>query len=67
MFRRLWASERHHLPAQDVALHGGWRSIQVMRDSYQQATDDAVLSAIENTGNTTAEPNSSPGQSEAQA
>lgn len=67
MFRRLWASERRHLPAQDVALAGGWRSIQVMRDSYQQATADAVLSAIENTETEAKKPNPSPGRNEAKA
>jgi hypothetical protein len=48
MLRRLWSSERRHLPAQDVAAAGGWRSIQVMRDAYQQADGATVLSVVEN-------------------
>lgn len=48
MLRRLWASERRHLAAQDVAAAGGWRSIQVMRDAYQQADGVTVLSVVEN-------------------
>jgi integrase len=48
MLRRLWASERRHLAAQDVAAAGGWRSINVMRDAYQQADGKTVLSVVEN-------------------
>jgi hypothetical protein len=48
MLRRLWSSERRHLPATDVAAAGGWRSIQVMRDSYQHADGETVLSVVEN-------------------
>jgi hypothetical protein len=44
-WRRLWASERRHLPAQDVAAAGGWRSLQVMRSAYQQA-DAAMVYAV---------------------
>jgi len=44
-FRRLWASERRHLPAQDVAAAGGWRSLQVMREAYQHA-DAATMYAV---------------------
>jgi len=46
-FRRLWASERRHLPAQDVAAAGGWRSLEVMRNAYQHADAQGVLSAVE--------------------
>ena len=35
--RRLWASERRHLPAQDVMAAGGWRSVTVMQRAYQHA------------------------------
>ena len=47
-FRRLWASERRHLPAQDVAAAGGWRSIEVMRSAYQQADAATIQSVVEN-------------------
>lgn len=36
-YRRLWASERRHLPAADVMAAGGWRSRAVMEASYQHA------------------------------
>lgn len=47
-FRRMWASERRHLPAQDVAAAGGWRSLNVMRSAYQHAEADVVLRVVEN-------------------
>jgi integrase len=46
-FRRLFASERRHLPAQDVAAAGGWRSLKVMQSAYQHADAAGVLSVIE--------------------
>lgn len=46
-FRRAWASERRHLPAQDVAVAAGWRSLQVMRSAYMQADAQTVLSVVE--------------------
>jgi hypothetical protein len=47
-YRRLWASERKHLSDVDVARAGGWRTITVMRQSYQLADAATVLSVIEN-------------------
>ncbi|HEX8726057.1 MAG TPA: tyrosine-type recombinase/integrase [Gemmatimonadaceae bacterium] len=47
-FRRLWSSERRHLPAQDVAAAGGWRSLSTMRSAYQQADAKTVYEVIEN-------------------
>lgn len=44
--RRKWATERKHLPDVDVAKAGGWRSVQVMKRSYQQADDIGVLDAV---------------------
>lgn len=46
-FRRLWASERRHLPAQDVAAAGGWRSLEVMRSAYQQADAQTVFNVVD--------------------
>ena len=46
-FRRLWASERRHLPAQDVAAAGGWRSLEVMRHAYQHADAAGMMSAVD--------------------
>jgi integrase len=51
-FRRLWASERRHRPAQDVARVGGWRSIQVMRDAYQQSDAATEHDVVENSPKT---------------
>ena len=46
-YRRLWATERKHLPDQDVAFAGGWRDAQVLRESYQQADPATVLGVVE--------------------
>jgi integrase len=46
-FRRLFASERRHLPAQDVAAAGGWRSLQVMQSAYQHADAAGIFSAVD--------------------
>jgi len=46
-FRRLWASERRHLPAQDVAAAGGWRSLEVLRHAYQHADAAGMMSVVE--------------------
>ena len=46
-YRRLWATERKHLPDQDVAVAGGWRDAQVLRQSYQQADPVTVLGVVE--------------------
>jgi hypothetical protein len=48
MLRRLWSSERRHLPDVDVAAAGCWRSTRVMRESYQHADGETVLSVVEN-------------------
>lgn len=53
-FRRAWASERRHLPAQDVAAAAGWRSLEVMRSAYMHADAATVLRVVESapTGHT---------------
>lgn len=40
--RRRWTCRRKHLPAKDVALAGGWRHVQMMQRSYQQADPETV-------------------------
>jgi integrase len=45
--RRLWASERRHLPPQDVAAAGGWRSLSTMRSAYQQADAATIFRVID--------------------
>jgi integrase len=46
-FRRQWASERRHLSAADTMAAGGWRSFRVMRESYQHADADGMLSVVD--------------------
>jgi integrase len=47
-YRRLWASERKHLPDADVAAAGGWKDTGALRQSYLQADGATVLRVVEN-------------------
>ncbi len=47
-YRRLWASERKHLPDVDVAVAGGWKDTRALKLSYQQADPATVLRVVEN-------------------
>ena len=49
-YRRLWASERKHLPDVDVAAAGGWQDTGSMRASYQQADAATQLRVVEAVG-----------------
>ena len=46
-YRRLWATERRHLPAQDVAAAGGWSGVLALTTIYQHATPDKILEVVE--------------------
>jgi hypothetical protein len=46
-FRRQFASERRHLADTDVMAAAGWRSVAVMRKSYQHTDAEGLLSAVE--------------------
>ena len=46
-YRRLWATERKHLPDQDVAAAGGWRDTRALKLSYQQADPATMKSVVE--------------------
>jgi hypothetical protein len=46
MFRRVWATERKHLPLKDVAAAGGWRDISTLLP-YQQVDQDTMRSVVE--------------------
>jgi hypothetical protein len=46
-FRRQFASERRHLPDTDVMAAAGWRSLAVMRRSYQHSDGEGVFNAVE--------------------
>ena len=45
-YRRMWATERKHLPAQDVAAAGGWSSIDTMQQCYQHADAETMLEVV---------------------
>jgi hypothetical protein len=45
-YRRLWATERKHLPDVDVAEAGGWTGTKAMKLAYQHATPQGVLAAV---------------------
>lgn len=45
-YRRLWATERKHLPAADAAEAGGWRSVETMTRIYVHSDPDTVLRAV---------------------
>jgi integrase len=47
-YRRLFASERKHLPDVDLMRAGGWRDLATMKRSYQQADPATTLRVIEN-------------------
>lgn len=46
-YRRLFASERKHLPDVDVAAAGGWKDTRALKLSYQQADPASVLRVVE--------------------
>jgi len=46
-YRRLWASERKHLPDVDVAAAGGWKDTRALKLSYQHADPATVLRVVE--------------------
>lgn len=47
-YRRGWATARKHLPIADVAAVGGWKTLEVLSESYQQADDDTSLRVVLN-------------------
>jgi hypothetical protein len=47
-YRRLWATERKHLPDVDVAEAGGWTGTKAMKLAYQGPTASGVLAAVMN-------------------
>ena len=42
-YRRKWASERKHLPLNDVAAAGGWKDVSTLLEVYQQSDAESVL------------------------
>lgn len=49
-FRRKWATERKHLPDKDVMEVGGWRSLDALKQPYQQADPTTMLAVVMNAG-----------------
>lgn len=45
-YRRAWATQRKHLPAVDVARAGGWSTVQVVTEIYQQADSETTLKVV---------------------
>jgi integrase len=45
-YRRLWATLRKDLPAQDVARAGGWASTKMVLDVYTQADAQTTLGVV---------------------
>lgn len=47
-FRRKWATERKHLPIQDVAQAGGWspNDLRTLQTIYQVADDETLLAVV---------------------
>lgn len=46
-FRRMWACQRKHLPARDVATAGGWKDTATLQRVYE-AADVETLEAVVN-------------------
>jgi integrase len=46
-FRRLWATERKHLPLKDVAAAGGWKDMTTLLECYQQPDADTIRQVVE--------------------
>jgi integrase len=45
-YRRAWATQRKHLPAVDVAKAGGWATVAMVTDIYQQADQETTLKVV---------------------
>lgn len=45
-FRRGWATLRRSLPAQDVAVAGGWRDLKALQVAYQHADSRTVAAVV---------------------
>lgn len=45
-YRRMWATERKHLPAKDVAAAGGWATTAMVSEVYQQADTETTLRVV---------------------
>jgi integrase len=46
-FRRAWATNRKHLPLQDVMAAGGWRDPAALQAAYQHADGETIRAVME--------------------
>ena len=46
-FRRAWATERKHLPPNDVAAAGGWLDTGTLQQCYQQCDLETLRAVVE--------------------
>lgn len=47
VFRRVWATERKHLPPRDVAAAGGWSDIGTLLSVYQQPDEETMRQVVD--------------------
>lgn len=47
VFRRVWATERKHLPPKDVAAAGGWSDIGTLLSVYQQVDEETLREVVD--------------------
>jgi hypothetical protein len=45
-YRRMWATERKHLPDTDVAAAGGWSDTASLKQSYQHADPETMYQVV---------------------
>lgn len=45
-YRRKWATARKHPPDVDVAAAGGWKTVRMLRDCYQQPDEETMLQVV---------------------
>lgn len=46
-YRRKWATERKHLPPQDVAHAGAWLDLRALTTAYMQPDDATILAVVD--------------------
>jgi integrase len=46
-YRRKWATERKHLPLNDVAAAGGWQDVETLLECYQQPDHDTMQAVMD--------------------
>lgn len=65
-FRRMWATKRKHLPAQDVAAAGGWKDTATLERVYQHADPETMEAVVLGERNLWMDPGGGDGEADAQ-